>query len=767
MRGLYGGHRIVGRRSLFSEDGKVIATAGDSALFVYSTFTSKTLARLTNYQINSFNFVPKRNTKLCILTRNGLILIWDYLTRKIEITKKLGIGFSTLVDMVVSSLDNSILVSAMDSTGNNNGRIIRLHLPNLELDQSFSINDPSGCNLFISPSGKYLCVLPLHGATQGVVLQTMNYSIPTGLKFPHPVNVACFAPNDRFLVVGCVTGKILLYSDIERSMGVLNTHTKMPSTLHWHASAVTAIEFSSDSHYLFSIGEEGVLVSWRLRDLHKSFVPRIGLNALDLVIHPQKESQLLVALQSNSFKIIDQANYKATLAVYGMSPSPGNLPFTGKEACLQPLTGHLAIRATNCSLQFYDLARDKHIYKLQVIPRMDVSRTKYKTEQMHKSFEPCLQHFVFNKSGTVLVTVTIRSRLIESELKTDIRFFDTDSVDRKYELNSEILDPHKGDIAALCYSPVDDVAVSTSRKGKFKIWTPCSRDKQSTWRCKTIGSYKDLPLGECCFSSDGSVLAIAHPLGVVLWDPITLVALGEVYFPDRNKDCHIQCLEFVPESDYLVACDSSSSLLVVWNLQTLAIHWASSISADQLIMDPSSQKFAVIIKNEPIENGIHGHQGNGVVVFDAMSSTPQAVYSDFPQSISNIHFALPNTSLFIAGRQMENGVKHTHAPLVVIYSSRQYSIETETGTLSQLMQDEIEFDDINELPSSIERAFGGGGVGVSTRPEEDVMDLDATHEDRVVLNVTDLSKLPSHALPSVSMLCSNLLDQIIDKSGRT
>lgn len=137
---------------------------------------------------------------------------------------------------------------------------------------------------------------------------------------------------------------------------------------------------------------------------------------------------------------------------------------------------------------------------------MDVSRTKYRTEQMHQSFEACLHHFAFNKSGTVLVAAVIRSRLMESELKTDLRFFDTYSTDRNYELNSEILDPHKsvhtlnftslkscafrGDITSLCYSPVDDMAVSSSKRGNFKIWTPCSKERKSTWKCKAVGSYK-------------------------------------------------------------------------------------------------------------------------------------------------------------------------------------------------------------------------------------------------------------------------------------
>lgn len=118
-----------------------------------------------------------------------------------------------------------------------------------------------------------------------------------------------------------------------------------------------------------------------------------------------------------------------------------------------------------------------------------------------------------------------------------------------------------------------------------------------------IIEFLDLPLGECCFSSDGSVLAITHPLGVALWDPITLASLGEVYLPETNRDCQIQCLEFVSQSDYLVGCDSASSLIVVWDLQTLSIHWATSLSAEHLTIDPSSQKFAVVLKTDPTENG--------------------------------------------------------------------------------------------------------------------------------------------------------------------
>lgn len=102
MRGLYGGHSIVGRRSRFSEDGKVVATAGEGGLFVYSTFTSKRVAKITKYQIRSFDFVPNQCTRVCVLTLHGLIMIWDYSAQRIELSKNLGPNFSTVVDMVES-----------------------------------------------------------------------------------------------------------------------------------------------------------------------------------------------------------------------------------------------------------------------------------------------------------------------------------------------------------------------------------------------------------------------------------------------------------------------------------------------------------------------------------------------------------------------------------------------------------------------------------------------------------------------------------------
>ena len=73
------------------------------------------------------------------------------------------------------------------------------------------------------------------------------------------VKCVCVDPMDEQMAVGCTSGKILLYQNMTHSEASTITE-RIPITLHWHASAASSLRFSSDCHYLFSIGEEGVLV---------------------------------------------------------------------------------------------------------------------------------------------------------------------------------------------------------------------------------------------------------------------------------------------------------------------------------------------------------------------------------------------------------------------------------------------------------------------------------------------------------------------------
>lgn len=54
--------------------------------------------------------------------------------------------------------------------------------------------------------------------------------------------------------------------------------------LHWHAQAALSLVFSCDGKYLYSGGEESVLVAWNVAKQSKSFLPRLGAALCHIVV---------------------------------------------------------------------------------------------------------------------------------------------------------------------------------------------------------------------------------------------------------------------------------------------------------------------------------------------------------------------------------------------------------------------------------------------------------------------------------------------------
>ena len=70
--------------------------------------------------------------------------------------------------------------------------------------------------------------------------------------------------------------------------------------LQWHVHEVTALKV--EGAYLYSAGEEGVVVMWHLRENKKDFLPRIGSKILNVIV---KEATVYCLLSDNTIKSID------------------------------------------------------------------------------------------------------------------------------------------------------------------------------------------------------------------------------------------------------------------------------------------------------------------------------------------------------------------------------------------------------------------------------------------------------------------------------
>lgn len=71
--------------------------------------------------------------------------------------------------------------------------------------------------------------------------------------------------------------------------------------------------------------------------------------------------------------------------------------------------------------------------------------------------------------------------------------------------------------------------------------------------CPDAGSYKGLAFTSCAYSGDGSLLAIATPSSITLWDPLTNSLAAVLPLPAAVADSFVRRVEFVAGAPLLVA----------------------------------------------------------------------------------------------------------------------------------------------------------------------------------------------------------------------
>lgn len=121
-------------------------------------------------------------------------------------------------------------------------------------------------------------------------------------SFQSKLAVTCVAVSpslvDGIVAVGDIAGHIALWRCLANDTCVLPQAKCLVTTMHWHAHAVTALQFNPDGDYLYSGGTEGVLLSWQLRSGARTFLPRLGA-ALVSVAASRDGRWLAAACMSN------------------------------------------------------------------------------------------------------------------------------------------------------------------------------------------------------------------------------------------------------------------------------------------------------------------------------------------------------------------------------------------------------------------------------------------------------------------------------------
>jgi len=134
----------------------------------------------------------------------------------------------------------------------------------------------------------------------------------------------------------------------------------------------------------------------------------------------------------------------------------------------------------------------------------------------------------------------------------------------------------------ICH-PTKELAVTLGSEGRFKVWTYA----ESTWICRSVGTYSEASCTAGDFSEDGSLLAVSFNHELTLWNPLTNTLLETL--PSLVPNDKIRFCKFI--STYLICC--TEKFVIVWSMLTLRPVYSFQANVNSFNVDLKSQRFLI------------------------------------------------------------------------------------------------------------------------------------------------------------------------------
>ncbi|XP_042301223.1 WD repeat-containing protein 75 [Sceloporus undulatus] len=593
-----GGSWLSGSRAAFSADGKYLLCASGDYIKVYSTATEECLHILQGHSnlITGIQLNPTNHLQLYSCSLDGTIKLWDFMDG--ILIKTFVIGSKLYAFYALASFENSVFL-IIPKDGDEKSGIFQLvsvalpKIPGQEVEAKEwelileGISSSPKCTSFGRDDEYVASVLELHLVVCFFKKKKM-YRFSLGSKFKSSTTslftcVACH-PKEDCIATGHKDGKIRLW----RNFNHRSEYTF--STMHWHHDEVVDLAFSVEGTSLLSGGIESVLVQWRDgSDAKKEFLPRLGSTIQHIGVSP--DGTFLCTSHSDNKIVIIHSNLKVSGMIQGLIR--GSEVKTG--LMVDPRTKALVLNGKPGHLQFYSLQNDKQLYNLDIVQQEYIHQQGLNQIEVVKA--------AFDSKGNWLATVEQRQEG-DNELELQMKLWAYDEQTQSFTLNTRINMPHEDHITAVCFCCTDETInitptlVTTSNDGHFKVWMLVTEsdgeDQNKTWACDFVGSYHNYRATNCCFSEDGSLLAVSFDEIVTVWDSET--------WDLKCTFCHPPgiilslCFGRLSCSKYLLATTSTAPC-VAGNLLSCTLEWSARLNITVLQPDCLSENIAAISWN--------------------------------------------------------------------------------------------------------------------------------------------------------------------------
>ena len=615
---------------VFTKDGSYVFLVQDCSVLIVSRATNQVVASLSSdasppekrhtAPITGMLLSPFNPLQLLTCSLDGTIKTWDYLDS--ELHDDMHVGYAVCAMTAHAQWKHRLFVAVSKEgdepaeSARRNTTIYSIQLARASMQTHKAVKkvrlgkarlvshmavSPNGAWL-VALSGNKVHVLSLHDTSAGFVKYSAESRL-TALSFHPDASTPRFATGEE-------NGKIRIWYCLEQFAAAGRapdhaTEAVPTTTLHWHAHAIAALEFTSDGAQLLSGGEEGVLVVWKLSSGNavgsdaREYVPRLGAGIVALSVarsFEKGEQEYVACLADGSVAFIASLSLRVVrvFATVKCDATRAFLDPVSRAALPHPLAldrsaGHVALTAGHPStLQFVDIASRMHVCDVEVAPSNRVSRPDDEALT-----PPRVQHVAFSEplAGAVhaewMATVDGRDGgTYTSELS--LKLWQWDAPRKTYVLNTRIDHPHENEVTALCFSPrldTDDFLLATAgEEGQIKTWRLATRSlkgarTETFWVCRSALAYRGTTPRQISWAPDGSLFAVAQGVFITLWDPYTLVMQARLAAPELRA---AQQCAFVGRKGRFLAALGAERLLV-WDLVGQHVVYAADFPVQGLV----------------------------------------------------------------------------------------------------------------------------------------------------------------------------------------
>lgn len=714
---------------LFTPDSRLICSCAGNDVKVFSAQTGEEVSIFQDHkdEVTCIALNPTDSNQLYSGSKDSSIKLWD-------ISKAILLAtFSTespLKFLKISTDGRYAYAVASEVSGTE--QIIKVSLSREREEKPIVIAEsPKFKGLALGSSGKLLL------ACGKKELWLYNFAANTVTKLaPEIPFVSCdIHPQEKLIAAGAKNGEIYIWylpSDL------LSTKELKKKIILWHTTPVRSIAFSPDGLNLLSGGDEQTLVIWHLESWRNQFLPQLEANFVGISISPDAVHYALL-LDDNSIRIVDAylRRIERTINCFKLD-SLKKSKWQRPKAVIAPNNLMVTNNVTGY-LQFFNVISDRFVFDVQVASLTDgLSRRKAVRK---------VTHFCFDKTGDHLVTIDEWADYVY------LKFWYFNKKNKTYSVNTQVENPHNGEVTSLSFDPEKEIVVTTGVDGRFKVWiTVPLRDnntKTFNWVCRSVGTHKKITANCAAFSQDGSVLAVSFGPTLTFWSPLSNSLLVEFPHP---ADQTITLLSFIPGSAYLVTC--SRTMIFVWHVIRKQLIWSYVARPAHLAVD-NKGRFAIV-------NSGKDNSEDHIILFNASDPKPLQVF----KAEGGVE-----TITFISSESLNQLGSASNSALVYVTSDSKILVMEEFD-VDSLIKVPVENKTIAPPPLDatkkgiLEELYG-------TRNEVEIRSKDSNERAELQTTETALPQnqnraisvlnSPSHILPSLSSLYKNFMDMLVIK----